>query len=86
MISIWWFLGAVVWAVLATILVFVGQWERLEAEKEWKQLSAAPLTIKELAAQKRVHPSTVAKLIRKGEIQAEKVGRQWRIRRGGEGK
>ena len=81
-ISIWWFGVVLVWAIVSTGLVLHQRWERKEVEKENTRLRTSPLTVQELATQKRVSVSTVARLAREGKIKAEKVGSQWRISQG----
>lgn len=44
----------------------------------WRGVSAL-LTVEEAAAELRVHPATVRRMIRRGEIPAVKVGRLWRV-------
>lgn len=39
------------------------------------------LTVAEAAAILRLHPVTVQRLLRRGELPGVRVGRQWRIRR-----
>ena len=39
------------------------------------------MTVEELAAYLQLHPLTVRRLVRCGEIPAFKVGRQWRAKR-----
>jgi excisionase family DNA binding protein len=70
------------WAITATVWGFGerGLRKAAEEERDWfLQAAKSPLTVQELAAQKRVSVSTVARLAREGKIKAEKVGRQWRI-------
>ena len=37
------------------------------------------LTVDEAASELRVHPSTIRKMIRRGEISAIRIGRVWRV-------
>jgi excisionase family DNA binding protein len=39
------------------------------------------LTIDEVAAYLKLHPLTVRRLARQGDIPAVKIGRQWRVKR-----
>jgi excisionase family DNA binding protein len=39
------------------------------------------LTIRELSTLLRVHPSTVYKLVKRGQIPSFRVGREWRCRK-----
>ena len=39
------------------------------------------LTTEEAAAYLRLHPRTISRLIKQGELPGVKVGRQWRVRR-----
>jgi excisionase family DNA binding protein len=39
------------------------------------------LTIKEVAALLQLHPKTIGRLIKRGELPAQRIGRQWRMRR-----
>jgi excisionase family DNA binding protein len=42
-------------------------------------MSEKPLTPREVARRKRVSVETIRRMLRSGEIPAEKFGRQWRI-------
>lgn len=83
-ISIWWFFLIGVLAMCNAIGWGIAQRRYDAAVSDLQLLSTRPLTVQELAEKKRVHPSTISKLIRRGKIKAEKVGRQWRIAQGGE--
>ncbi len=37
------------------------------------------LTVEEVAQKLHMHPDTVARLLRKGEIPGHKIGGQWRV-------
>ena len=84
MISMW-LVGVLVLLIVALFFLWVRaviKWQ--DVAHDLQLLGTRPLTAKELATQKRVSVSTVARLARAGKIKAEKVGRQWRISQGEE--
>lgn len=50
-----------------------------ESTMRRKALNGTLLTVEEAAEHLRLHPSTVYRLARRGELPAVKVGRQWRM-------
>ena len=79
-VSIWWLAGACVVIANLLMLWLAERWFRKLAESELAACTLPPSTIKEYAQRNRIHPTMVGKMIRRGDIHAEKVGRQWRIK------
>ena len=62
----------------------VGSWSRTEKSRAVKQTpkNIDPImSVEEVAEYLSLHPLTVRRLARDGEIPAFKVGRQWRVKR-----
>jgi excisionase family DNA binding protein len=47
--------------------------------KRYSSSTASVLTVRELAEYLRVHPSTIYRLLKKGQLHAFKVGSDWRF-------
>jgi excisionase family DNA binding protein len=46
---------------------------------KWTEHTAAVMTLEEVAAFLKIHPSTVYRLLKRHEIPAFKMGRDWRF-------
>jgi excisionase family DNA binding protein len=44
-----------------------------------RQVSASVLTVKELAVYLRIHPSTIYRLLKRGQLPAFRIGSDWRF-------
>ena len=61
-------------------------WERMSGDTHWRKEVAEPkynlprvMTVRELSAYLRVHPSTIYKLLRRGELPGFRIGTDWRF-------